>query len=103
MALDWSAACGGVAKAARGALRGFLRGFLRASWGHRGISYKTYAKELGAVSSVTEQASDGGAPDIELLGDGGFARSFASEVLVFLCLPDDLGRAAVRRRPLLRA
>ena len=63
---------------------------------HRGICSKTYAKELGAVSSVTEQASDGGAPDIELLGNGGFARSFASEVLDFLRLPDDFGRAAVR-------
>ena len=64
--------------------------------GHRGICSKTYAKELGAVSSVTEQASDGGAPDIELLGNGGFAQSFTSEVLDFLRLPDDFGRAAVR-------
>ena len=40
------------------------------SRGHRGICSKSYAKELGAASSVTEQAWDGGATDIELRGDG---------------------------------
>ena len=56
----------------------------------------------GAFSGVAEQASDGGTTDIELLGNGGFAQSIASELLDFLLLPDDFGGAAVRR-PSLRA
>ena len=52
--------------------------------------------ELGAVSSVTEQASDGGASDAELLGNGGFAQPFAGEVSDFLRLRGDFGGPAVR-------
>src|SRR5271166_562053 len=60
------------------------------------ICSKSYAKELGAVSSVTDQASDGGASDAELLGNGGFAQSFAGEVSDFLRLRGDFGGPAVR-------
>ena len=65
-------------------------------WGHRGICSKSYAKELGAVSSVTDQAPDGGASDAELLGNGGFAQPFAGEVSDFLRLRGDFGGPAVR-------
>lgn len=43
-----------------------------------------------------EEAPDGGASNVELLSDSGFAHPFASEVSNFLCLPDDFGGAAVR-------
>jgi hypothetical protein len=42
---------------------------------------------VGPVSSVTDQGSDGGgASDVELLGDGGFAQAFAGDVSDFLGL-----------------
>ena len=63
--------------------------------GHRGICSKSYAKELRASSCVGKQAPDGRSSDIELLGDGGFAQTFASEVLDFLRLFGDRGRPAV--------
>jgi hypothetical protein len=49
-----------------------------------------------AVSSVTEQASDGGASDAELLGNGGFAQPFAGKISDFLCLRGDFGGPVVR-------
>jgi hypothetical protein len=54
------------------------------------------SKELSGVLRVGEEAADGGATDIELLSNGGFAQPFASEVSDFLRLPDDFGGAAVR-------
>jgi len=72
------------------------KGCYRSGRGHRGICSKSYAKELGTVSSIIEQAPDRGATYIELLGDGGFAQPFASEVSYFLRLPDDFGGATVR-------
>src|SRR5208283_3364880 len=48
--------------------------------GDRRNCFKSYANELSGESRMTEQASDGGASDVELLGDCGFAQPFASEV-----------------------
>jgi hypothetical protein len=66
------------------------------TWGRRRIRSTFYAKRLVADSCACEQASNGSPTDIELLGNGGFAQSVASEVSDFLRLADDFGGAAVR-------